>query len=232
MTLLWHYYIEGFPKGLCSYAFIIGWILVCGEQRNRERNRVHWWDGGLLWECRIGKETDNVSARNPFVTILSWGCVLKCFTSVIADTFFLCRTIFKISTFNQLTAQTCCFVRHYGLCGNVSHAAELKHNQNTLTKHYDVRVVHMYSFACLQSSLYAREVVLTWPICAGCCNGPSLVDKLLSWGSKWERLISAHLFCVEEKGHFKFHWRFIKCNATCHILFLIKRLQCLHQMHL
>lgn len=49
-------------------------------------------DIGLQWTTALvrwrgGGWTDNVPARNPFVTILSGGCVLKCFTSVIGSFF-------------------------------------------------------------------------------------------------------------------------------------------------
>lgn len=66
------------------FAIIIGWILEFCEQRHREKcSPVEGW------RTPVGmQENDNVSAMNPFVTILSWGFVLKCFTTVTAHILF------------------------------------------------------------------------------------------------------------------------------------------------
>lgn len=117
-------------------------------------------------------------------------------------------------------------------CTAVFHT--LQSHSTTRTRSRNVQTFLLYTIVFLRLSAVGF-------VCEGSRSDLAHMRGLLQWtftcwqaaeGANGKSDIHTHLFCVEEKGPFKFHWRFIKCNATCHILFLIKRLQCLHQKYL
>lgn len=107
-----------------------------------------------------------------------------------------CINLFKINTFGQLTARlvvsftiwafmTCC-------------RATVQPEYTPQTSQWCCRT-QLCSFACLWLTLYAKEVVLTWPKCADCCNGLSLVDKLLMEQVESLTLTCARILCGRKK---------------------------------
>lgn len=141
---------------------------------------------------------------------------------------FHCIHLFRIDTFSQLTAQTCSFFHHLGiyeLCFTCCRATRIYSPNITLMLLYTIMPpLLVCGWLCMQSKQYwlgpnVQTVAMDSHLLTSC------------WGNKW-KVWHTHIFCVEEKRAFKFHWRFIKSNATCHVLFLIKRLQCLHQKRL
>lgn len=169
------------------YAIIIGWILELSEQRQVE------FIGEVEASCGNLRQGRRLTSRNPFVTILSLGCVLRAL-SVLLTLF----TVLLHSKTHLVSLQPRPI--YFAIWAFMTSAAMFPTLQSYCTAriHYpNIRTFLLKTIVLLRLSAIAfvcEGNSSDLPIFSGCCNGLSVVDKPLREQMKTK---STHLICLE-----------------------------------